>query len=66
MHSSTSSFDFQRVIPRQPWRGITVAVICALFVSVTAWEVYVRSLGYEPTLNDTADLWAEARRRVEP
>jgi hypothetical protein len=43
-----------------------VTVIVPVFIAVTAWEVYVRSLGYEPTLNDTADLWAEARRRVEP
>src|SRR5438128_7364865 len=64
MHSSTSNFE--RVIPRQPWRGITVAITVTVFVAVTAWEVYCRSLGYEPTLNDTADLWAEARRRVEP
>ncbi|PZR73209.1 MAG: hypothetical protein DLM52_11465 [Chthoniobacterales bacterium] len=43
-----------------------VAAIVAVFIAVTAWEVYCRSLGYEPTLNDTADLWAEARRRVQP
>jgi hypothetical protein len=64
MHSSTSSFE--RVIPSQPWRGITVALLVAVFIAVTAWEVYCRSLGYEPSLNDTSDLWAEARRRVEP
>jgi hypothetical protein len=64
MPSSTSSFE--RVIPPLPWRGIVVTVIVALFISVAAWEVYVRSLGYEPTLNDTSDLWAEARRHVEP
>lgn len=66
MHSSTSSSDFQRAIPKQPWRGVTVAVIVAIFIAVTAWEVYCRSLGYAPTLNNTTDLWAEARRRVEP
>ncbi len=64
MHSSTSSFE--RVIPGQPWRGITVAVITAVFLAVCAWEVHCRSLGYAPTLNNTTDLWAEARRRVEP
>ena len=64
MPSSTSNFE--RVIPEKPWRGITVAVVVVIFIAVTAWEVYCRSLGYEPTLNDTADLWAEARRRVEP
>lgn len=64
MPSSTSNFE--RIIPAKPWRGITVAVVVGIFVAVTAWEVYCRSLGYEPTLNDTSDLWAEARRRVEP
>jgi hypothetical protein len=64
MHSSTSSFE--RVIPALPWRGITVAVALAVLVVTTAWELYVRSLGYEPTLNDTSDLWAEVRRNVQP
>jgi len=64
MHSSTSNFE--RVIPGSSWRGITVAVVTALFIAVAAWEVYCRSLGYAPTLNNTTDLWAEARRRVQP
>src|SRR3954462_12426328 len=63
MHSSTSSFE--RVIPPLPWRGITVTVAVGVLIAVAAWEVYVRSLGYEPTLNDTSDLWAEARRNVQ-
>lgn len=66
MPSSTSNFDFQRVIPDRPWRGITVSVIVAVLIAVAIWEVYCRSLGYEPTLNNTSDLWAEARRRVQP
>jgi hypothetical protein len=64
MPSSTSNFE--RVIPGLPWRGLAVAVAVSVLVTVTVWEVYCRSLGYEPTLNDTSDLWAEARRRVEP
>jgi hypothetical protein len=64
MPSSTSNFE--RVIPPLPWRGIVVTVVVALCICIAAWEVYVRSLGYEPTLNDTSDLWAEARRHVEP
>jgi hypothetical protein len=64
MHSSTSNFE--RVIPQHPWRGITVAVVTALFITVAAWEVHCRSLGYAPTLNNTTDLWAEARRHVQP
>src|SRR3954462_13085788 len=66
MHSSISNFEFQRVIPDRPWRGITVTVGIAVCLAVAIWEVYCRSLGYEPTLNDTSDLWVEARHRVEP
>jgi hypothetical protein len=64
MHSST--FNFERVIPTRPWRGITVTVVMTLVVATVVWELYCRSLGYAPTLNDTGDLWTEARRRVEP
>ena len=64
MHSSTSNFE--RVTPSRPWRGITVAVVTALFIAVAAWEVHCRSVGYAPTLNNTTDLWAEARRHVQP
>jgi hypothetical protein len=64
MHSSTS--NFKRDIPALPWRGIAVTVVVAVFVTVTGWEVSCRSKGYAPTLNNTTDLWAEARRRVEP
>ncbi len=64
MHSSTSNFE--RVIPDLPWRGITVAVVIGVFIAVAAWEVHCRAVGYEPTLNDTEDLWAQTRRRVEP
>ena len=66
MHSSTSSSDFARLIPERPWRGITVTVVVAVLIAVAVWEVYCRSLGYEPTLNDTSDLWVEARHRVQP
>ena len=64
MHLSTSNFE--RVIPTKPWRGIMVSVVMTLVVATAAWELYCRSLAYGPSLNDTGDLWAEARRRVEP
>jgi hypothetical protein len=64
MHSSTSSFE--RLIPAQPWRGLAVVVVTLVLVATLAWEVYCRSLGYEPCLNDTADLWAQVRNRVQP
>src|SRR5262245_22929553 len=64
MHLSTSNFE--RVIPTKPWRGITVSVVMTLVVATAAWEIYCRSLGYAASLDDSGDLWAEARRRVEP
>jgi len=54
MHLSTSSFE--RVIPSRPWRGISVSVVMMLAVATAAWEIYCRSLGYGPSLNDTGDL----------
>ena len=66
MHLSTSSSDFVRPIPKAPWRGITVIVVVIVFAAAAAWEMYVRSIGYAPTLNDNEDLWVQARRRVNP
>lgn len=43
-----------------------VIVVLALLVACAGWEIYCRSIGYGPTLNDTEDLWAQTRRRVEP
>ena len=66
MPSSTSSSDFERRIPALPWRGITVIVVLIVMAAAAAWELHVRSIGYAPTLNDTEDLWAQARRAVQP
>src|ERR1700730_2639887 len=66
MPSSTSSSDFVRTIPKLPWRGITVIVVMMVFAAAAAWEIYVRSIGYAPTLNPTDDLWAQTRGVVKP
>jgi hypothetical protein len=66
MHSSTSNFDFVRVIPDVPWRGLLLAVALLSTTATLAWETWARSAGYRPTLNDTPDLWAQARAAVEP
>ena len=58
--------DYERPIPQLPWRGLTVIVVLVVFAAAVAWEIYVRSVGYLPTLNDTEDLWVQARRRVNP
>jgi hypothetical protein len=64
MHLSTSNFE--RVIPTKPWRGITVSVVMTLVVATAIWELYCRSLGYAPSIDDSGDLWAKLRRHVEP
>jgi hypothetical protein len=66
MHSSTSNFDFARVIPNVPWRPVLLAVTLLSAAATAGWEMWARSAGYRPTLNDTPDLWAEARNQVKP
>jgi hypothetical protein len=62
MHSSTSSFE--RAVPRGAWHA-TAAIALVIFVAtMAAWEARVRSEGYEPSLNDSNDLWAQTRSRV--
>lgn len=58
--------DYERPIPKVPWRGITVIVVLVVITAACAWEFYCRSIRYGPTLNDNEDLWALARRRVRP
>ena len=58
--------EHERPIPRLPWRGITVIVVLIVCASSMIWEMYVRSIGYAPTLNGTEDLWADRRRAVRP
>ena len=58
--------DYERPIPPVPWRGITVVVVLVVIAVAWAWELYCRSIGYAPTLNDNEDLWTMARRNVKP
>ena len=58
--------EYERPIPAVPWRGMTVTVVLIVIAAAAAWELYVRSIGYAPTLNDTNDLWVQARRTVAP
>lgn len=58
--------EFERPIPPIQWRGITVVVVLIIVVATTAWELYCRSIGYGPTLNDSEDLWTLRRRSVGP
>src|SRR5881275_2702788 len=58
--------EFERPIPPAPWREIAVVVTIVVTAATTAWELYSRSLGYAPTLNDNEDFWTVRRRVVEP
>ena len=62
MPSSISSFE--RTIPALPWNRLTWVASLLTVGAVLAWELYCRSLGYAPTLNDTPDLWAQRREAV--
>lgn len=68
MPSSTSNSEpeFERPIPAQPWKGIVLTVVLLTVAATGIWEIYCRHLGYGPSLNDTADLWSETRRAVQP
>ena len=66
MHSSTSNSDFVRTIPSVPWRRVLAAVALLSTAATVAWEIHARASGYQPTLNDTPDLWAETRAKVKP
>jgi hypothetical protein len=56
--------EFERPIPPVPWRGMTVVVVVVVIAATAAWELYCRSIGYGPTLNDNEDLWTLTRRKV--
>src|SRR5438552_9445586 len=58
--------EFERPIPPIAWRGITVVVVVIVLAATTGWELYCRSIGYGPTLNDSEDLWTLRRRKVRP
>ena len=58
--------EYVRPIPQLPWGGIMLAVVLIVIAASSAWELYCRSIGYGPTLNDNADLWTSARKRVKP
>ena len=64
MPSSISSFE--RTIPDLPWRGLALTVALLTLSAAAAWEIRSRMWGYAPTLNDTSDLWADWRERVQP
>src|SRR5881397_1561842 len=58
--------EYERPIPQVPWRGIATVVVLIVVAAASGWELYCRSVGYGPTLNDNEDLWTMTRRSVKP
>ena len=64
MPSSTSSFEtyeLKRVIPKHHWVLLALLSVVITGGLTLGWELYCRSLGYGPSLNDSTDLWASRR-----
>jgi len=66
MPSSTSNSDFERIVPALPWRGLLLSTLVLTALATFGWEIQARAWGYAPCLNDTPDLWADWRERVQP
>src|SRR5947199_8847278 len=58
--------EFGRPVWPVPWRGMAVVVVLVVIAASGGWELYCRSIGYGPTLNDNEDLWTLRRRAVAP
>ncbi len=65
-HTAADEFDFARVVPAVPWKAVLATVIALTVAAAIGWEFYARSQGYRPSLNDTPDLWAQTREKVQP
>ncbi|MGK0240994.1 MAG: hypothetical protein ACI92G_004485 [Candidatus Pelagisphaera sp.] len=63
MHSSTSNFE--RTIPAIAWKTVFIATVITAGLITLAWELYARSQGYRPTLNDSFALWADERDKLQ-
>jgi hypothetical protein len=55
-----------RTVPVLPWPRILLAAIVVAVLGVAAWELTCRARGYRAGLDDTSDLWVDARRSLQP
>jgi len=62
--SISSSNSLERVIPKQQWGKLAVSSFIIALLLTLGWEMYWRSKGYAPTLNDNKDLWSLTREKV--
>lgn len=64
--TDTTHQDVLRSVPALPWPRLLLASSLAFVLGVAAWELGCRAHGYAPGLDDTSDLWADARRSLKP
>lgn len=62
MHSSIFS---SRVIPNQSVKAIVFQAMLISALLLCAWEIYCRAVGYEPSINDSAELWVTHREYLD-
>ena len=63
MPSSTSSFE--RPLPAQRWGRMAIVTLALTTLLGAGWEILARKRGFVPRLDDTPDLWARARERLD-
>ncbi len=75
MPSSISNSNFEeewpetywkRPIPTAHWQGASLLTLVLVIGFMVFWETYWRAEGYEPSYEDTKDLWAARRAEVGP
>ena len=67
MPSSTSNsnpLELVRTTPNHNWVKLAGTVLVLSAVVVAGWEMFWRSKGYAPSLNDDKDLWALNREKL--
>ncbi len=62
MRSSTSSSNDR--LPRGDWVKPLLVALLFTAVLVAGWELTVRKMGFEPSVVDSKELWADARHRA--
>ncbi|NDV62053.1 hypothetical protein G0Q06_06305 [Puniceicoccales bacterium CK1056] len=73
MHSSTSNSDspdkwpetyWRRPIPTAHWQGVSLLTALLVLAFLFVWETWWRLDGYEPSFEETAELWARMRDKA--
>jgi len=53
-------------LPKYDWQQVWVFVLSIVVISMSFWESFWRLQGFEPSLNDDANLWVNIRRQIPP